>query len=187
MINGDEEGENGEDVHDDDDDDDDDELDEEELIKQMLAKEQQKLSQENSDEENNDKEDKNASDNAKAQDVCADPEDSAEFSEQNSLTSNSVGSKVMTIKASTKHTLSTTSSDRAKTSESQYPVSSSGRCPYCGSTDVKYIIVVSDNTHDTKLPSSLQMLLKGNHAFKMSKGEVNEICNHSRFASPKKS
>ncbi|XP_074631725.1 uncharacterized protein LOC141890216 isoform X5 [Acropora palmata] len=167
FNNGDEEGDD-EDVHDDYDDD---ELDEEELIKQMLAKEQQKLSQENSDEDNNDKEDKNASDDDKAQAVCSDSEDSPEFSKQNSLTSDSVNPKVMTMTASTKHTPSTTSSNRAKTPESQYPVSSSGRCPYCGSTDVKYIIVVSDNTHDTKLPPSLQMLLKGNHAFKMAKGE----------------
>lgn len=184
FNNGDEEGDDDEDVHDDYDDD---ELDEEELIKQMLAKEQQKLSEANSDEDNNDKEDKNASDDDKAQDVCSDSEDSPEFSEQNSLTSDSVDPKVMTTTASTKHTPSTTSSNTAKTPESQYPVSSSGRCPYCGSTDVKYIIVVSDNTHDTKLPPSLQMLLKGNHAFKMAKGEVNEICNHSRFASPKTS
>lgn len=168
FNNGDEEGDDDEDVHDDYDDD---ELDEEELIKQMLAKEQQKLSEANSDEDNNDKEDKNASDDDKAQDVCSDSEDSPEFSEQNSLTSDSVDPKVMTTTASTKHTPSTTSSNTAKTPESQYPVSSNGRCPYCGSTDVKYIIVVSDNTHDTKLPPSLQMLLKGNHAFKMAKGE----------------
>ena len=169
------------------DEDEDDELDEEELIKQMLAKEQQKLSQANSDDKDNkdkeeDDDDDGDSDNSKLRDAFTASKDPLGFSEPSSLSSDSINLKITTVAASTEQTPSTTSSSTAKSSKAQYPVSSTGRCPYCGSADVKYIVIVSNNTKDSELPHSLQLLLKGNHAFKMAKGEVNGPYNHSWFA-----
>lgn len=156
------------------DDDDDDELDEEELIKQMLAKEQQKLSQENNhddDDDDNDNEEVEAS---------SAPSDSENFSVETTSTSN-VMSSTATVTASTAAKVSSsTTSKTVSSTESTYPVSSTGRCPYCGASDVKYIIVVSENTKDTELPQSLQQLLKSNHAFKMAKGEVQRARATSR-------
>lgn len=158
------------------DEDEDDELDEEELIKQMLAKEQQKLSQANSDDKDNkdkeeDDDDDGDSDNSKLRDAFTASKDPLGFSEPSSLSSDSINLKITTVAASTEQTPSTTSSSTAKSSKAQYPVSSTGRCPYCGSADVKYIVIVSSNTKDSELPHSLQLLLKGNHAFKMAKGQ----------------
>lgn len=149
----------------DDDDDDDDELDEEELIKQMLAKEQQKLSQENNHDDNDD----NENEEVEASSASSDAE---HFSEQ-TTSSSDVISSITTVTTSTAETISpSTTSKTVSLTENNYPVSSTGRCPYCGASDVKYIIVVSENTKDTELPRSLQELLKRNQAFKMAKGEV---------------
>ena len=161
-----------------DEEDDDDELDEEELIKQMLAKEQQKLSQENSDDENavtddgDDEEEDGKGDDDAGKSVSEATADSEHFSEQTPSSSNVASSVASTTTSTVKKSSSTTSSSSASSTENQYPVSSTGRCPYCGSSDVKYIIVVSENTKDSELPQSLQQLLTGNHAFKMAKGEV---------------
>lgn len=160
-----------------DEEDDDDELDEEELIKQMLAKEQQKLSQEKSDNENamaddsdvEEGDDKGDDDAGKSVSEAA--TDSEHFSEQTPSSSNVASSAASTTTSKVKMSSSTTSSTSALSTANQYPVSSTGRCPYCGSSDVKYIIVVSENTKDSELPQSLQQLLTGNHAFKMAKGE----------------
>lgn len=159
--------------------DDDDELDEEELIKQMLAKEQQKLSQENSDDEDamaddgdDDEEDDKGDDDDAGESVSEAATDSEHFSEQTPSSSNVASSVASTTTSTVKKSSSTTSSTSASSTANQYPVSSTGRCPYCGSSDVKYIIVVSENTKDSELPQSLQQLLTGNHAFKMAKGEV---------------
>lgn len=57
-----------------------------------------------------------------------------------------------------------------------YPVSSSGACPYCSSTDVKYIVLVDSKTKDSQLPQTLQILLKKGKAFKMAKGEKSHLC-----------
>ena len=140
-----------------DEDDDDDDLDEEELIKQMLAKEQQKLEQENDDNNNDDV-----------------PLELAASMEQSSLTlSNFIVASTVTSSMTTAATTAATGSVSTSTSaKSQYPISKDGQCPYCQSTDVKYIIVVSDTTKDTDLPHSLQQLLTRNHAFKMAKGEL---------------
>lgn len=162
----------------DEEDDDDDELDEEELIKQMLAKEQQKLSQENSDDEDavaddgDDDEEDGKGDDGAGKSVSEAATDSEHFSEQTLSSSNVASSVASTTTSTVKRSSSTTSSTSASSTASQYPVSSTGRCPYCGSSDVKYIIVVSENTKDSELPQSLQQLLTGNHAFKMAKGEV---------------
>jgi len=161
-----------------DEEDDDDELDEEELIKQMLAKEQQKLSQENSDDENavaddgDDEEEDGKGDDDAGKSVSEAATDSEHFSEQTRSSSNVASSVASTTTSTVKKSSSTTSSTSASSTANQYPVSSTGRCPYCGSSDVKYIIVVSENTKDSELPQSLQQLLTGNHAFKMAKGEV---------------
>lgn len=56
-----------------------------------------------------------------------------------------------------------------------YPVSSSGACPYCSSTSVKYIVVVDDKTKDSQLPQTLQILLRKGKAFKMAKGKKIKI------------
>ena len=171
----DKEEENDDDEEEEDEEDDDEELDEEELIKQMLAKEQQKLSQANNDGGGGDKND----DRNVHQVVSAATTDSEDFSSQSSSSSNVVTS-IPAATASTEQTLSTsTTSTSTKSSSSQYPVSSTGHCPYCGSTDVKYIIVVSENTQDSELPQSLQQLLKSNQAFKMAKGEVHGSHNHA--------
>ena len=143
----------------------------------MLAKEQQKLSQENEDDNDEGEDDDGGNVH---QDVSAAPTDSEDFSDQ-STTSNKEASSTAPITASTEQTTSslTTKKSAASTAE-QYPVSSTGHCPYCGSTDVKYIIVVSENTRDSDLPATLQQLLKSNHAFKMAKGEVHWASETSR-------
>lgn len=154
------------------DDDDDDELDEEELIKQMLAKEQQKLSQENNQPTNDDE-------NVET-DAPSAPSDSDHFSEQ-TTSSSDVISSTTTLTTSAIETVShSNSSSTVSSTANTYPVSSTGRCPYCGASDVKYIIIVSENTKDTDLPQSLQELLKRNHAFKMAKGEVHKARTTNR-------
>ncbi|XP_078351985.1 uncharacterized protein LOC144636668 isoform X2 [Oculina patagonica] len=153
------------------DDDDDDELDEEELIKQMLAKEQQKLSQENNHDEDDDNDDDNDDNDNEEVEASSAPSHSEDFSEQ-TTTATIVVSSTTTVTSSIAETVSsTTTSKTASSTQSSYPVSSTGRCPYCGASDVKYIIVVSESTKDTELPQSLQQLLKSNHAFKMAKGD----------------
>ena len=51
-----------------------------------------------------------------------------------------------------------------------YPVSKDGSCPHCGSTVVRYIILIKDSTKDITLPPTLDKLLKMGKAFKMAKG-----------------
>ena len=128
----------------------------------MLAKEQQKNSQENNDDDDDDDDDveKNA---------LEAPKDSEKVSELSTSSSNAISS---TATSTVQVTASSTTTTPASSTKHQFPVSSTGHCPYCGSADVKYIIVVSDNTKDTELPQSLQQLLKSNHAFKMAKGEA---------------
>jgi len=158
---------------DEDDDDDDDELDEEELIKQMLAKEQQKLSQEN----NPDDTDGNENEETAAPSA---PSDSEHFSDQTTSSSDVISSNTAIITSATKTVSHSNSSSTVSSTANTYPVSSTGRCPYCSASDVKYIIIVSENTKDTELPQSLQELLKRNHAFKMAKGEVLKARKASR-------
>ena len=156
----------------DDDDDDDDELDEEELIKQMLAKEQQKLSQENNQPTNDDENEET--------DAPSAPSDSEHFSEQTTSSSDVISSTTTVTTSATETVSHSNSSSTVSSTANTYPVSSTGRCPYCGASDVKYIIIVSENTKDTDLPQSLQELLKRNHAFKMAKGEVHKARTTSR-------
>lgn len=154
------------------DDDDDDELDEEELIKQMLAKEQQKLSQENNQPTNDDENEET--------DAPSAPSDSDHFSEQTTSSSDVISSTTTVTTSATETVSHSNSSSTVSSTANTYPVSSTGRCPYCGASDVKYIIIVSENTKDTDLPQSLQELLKRNHAFKMAKGEVHKARTTSR-------
>ena len=156
----------------DDDDDDDEELDEEELIKQMLAKEQQKLSQENNQPTNDDENEET--------DAPSAPSDSDHFSEQTTSSSDVISSTTTVTTSATVTVSHSNSSSTVSSTANTYPVSSTGRCPYCGASDVKYIIIVSENTKDTDLPQSLQELLKRNHAFKMAKGEVHKARTTSR-------
>lgn len=154
------------------DDDDDDELDEEELIKQMLAKEQQKLSQENNQPTNDDENEET--------DAPSAPSDSDHFSEQTTSSSDVISSTTTVTTSATVTVSHSNSSSTVSSTANTYPVSSTGRCPYCGASDVKYIIIVSENTKDIDLPQSLQELLKRNHAFKMAKGEVHKARTTSR-------
>lgn len=154
------------------DDDDDDELDEEELIKQMLAKEQQKLSQENNQPTNDDENEET--------DAPSAPSDSDHFSEQTTSSSDVISSTTTVTTSATETVSHSNSSSTVSSTANTYPVSSTGHCPYCGASDVKYIIIVSENTKDTDLPQSLQELLKRNHAFKMAKGEVHKARTTSR-------
>lgn len=154
------------------DDDDDDELDEEELIKQMLAKEQQKLSQENNQPTNDDENEET--------DAPSAPSDSDHFSEQTTSSSDVISSTTTVTTSATETVSHSNSSSTVSSTANTYPVSSTGRCPYCGASDVKYIIIVSENTKDIDLPQSLQELLKRNHAFKMAKGEVHKARTTSR-------
>ena len=141
----------------------------------MLAKEQQKLSQgnnhssDNDDDNDNDDDDIEENDNNEEIEASSAPSESEDISEHTSSSSNTV-TTTTTVTAET--VLPSTTSKKESSTPSTYPVSSTGRCPYCGASDVKYIIVVSVNTKDTELPQSLQQLLKGNQAFKMAKGEV---------------
>ncbi|XP_028398750.1 splicing factor, arginine/serine-rich 15-like isoform X2 [Dendronephthya gigantea] len=59
------------------------------------------------------------------------------------------------------------------TTAANYPVSKDGSCPHCGSTTVRYIILVKDSTKDITLPPTLDKLLKMGKAFKMAKGANN--------------
>lgn len=154
------------------DDDDDDELDEEELIKQMLAKEQQKLSQENNQPTNDDENEET--------DAPSAPSDSDHFSEQTTSSSDVISSTTTVTTSATETVSHSNSSSTVSSTANTYPVSSTGHCPYCGASDVKYIIIVSENTKDIDLPQSLQELLKRNHAFKMAKGEVHKARTTSR-------
>ena len=149
----------------------------------MLAKEELKLSQQNNSED----EDEDAADHADHEDDDKQKEasvvsDSDNFSEPSTSSSNLIRSSVVNVPASTATaTSTTTTSNKAPSTEaSSYPVSSNGRCPYCDSSDVKYIIMVSENTKDTDLPQSLQQLLKRNQAFKMAKGEVKWVSTDSK-------
>lgn len=150
----------------------------------MLAKEELKLSQQNNSED----EDEDAADHADHEDDDKHKEassvvsDSDNFSERSTSSSNLIRSSVVNVPASTAtETSATTTSNKAPSTEaSSYPVSSNGRCPYCDSSDVKYIIMVSENTKDTDLPQSLQKLLKRNQAFKMAKGEVKWVSTDSK-------
>ena len=150
----------------------------------MLAKEELKLSQQNNSED----EDEDAADHADHEDDDKQKEassvvsDSDNFSEPSTSSNNLIRSSVVNVPASTATaTSTTTTSNKAPSTEaSSYPVSSNGRCPYCDSSDVKYIIMVSENTKDTDLPQSLQQLLKRNQAFKMAKGEVKWVSTNSK-------
>ena len=150
----------------------------------MLAKEELKLSQQNNSED----EDEDAADHADHEDDDKQKEassvvsDSDNFSEPSTSSNNLIRSSVVNVPASTATaTSTTTTSNKAPSTEaSSYPVSSNGRCPYCDSLDVKYIIMVSENTKDTDLPQSLQQLLKRNQAFKMAKGEVKWVSTNSK-------
>ena len=152
----------------------------------MLAKEELKLSQQNNSEDED--EDEDAADHADHEDDDKQKEassvvsDSDNFSEPSTSSNNLIRSSVVNVPASTATaTSTTTTSNKAPSTEaSSYPVSSNGRCPYCDSLDVKYIIMVSENTKDTDLPQSLQQLLKRNQAFKMAKGEVKWVSTNSK-------
>ena len=67
-------------------------------------------------------------------------------------------------------TTSTTPVTSSATTAASYPVSKDGSCPHCGSTVVRYIILVKDSTKDITLPPTLDKLLKIGKAFKMAKG-----------------
>ena len=157
-----------------DDDDDDDDIDEEELIKQMLAKEELKLSQQSNTEDADEEENADHEDDNEQKEASSVVFNSDKVSEPSTSSNNLISSSVITVTASTAPTISsaTTSNTAPSTEASSYPVSSNGRCPYCDSSDVKYIIIVSENTKDADLPQSLQKLLKRKQAFKMAKGEV---------------
>ena len=146
----------------------------------MLAKEELKLSQQNNSED----EDEDAADHADYEDDDKHKEASSVVSDSDNFSepSNLIRSSVVNVPASTATaTSTTTTSNKAPSTEaSSYPVSSNGRCPYCDSSDVKYIIMVSENTKDTDLPQSLQQLLKRNQAFKMAKGEVKWVSTDSK-------
>ena len=150
----------------------------------MLAKEELKLSQQNNSED----EGEDAADHADHEDDDKHKEassvvsDSDNFSEPSTSSSNLIRSLVVNVTASTATaTFTATTSNKAPSTEgSSYPVSSNGRCLYCDSSDVKYIIMVSENTKDTDLPQSLQQLLKRNQAFKMAKGEVKWVSTNSK-------
>ena len=150
----------------------------------MLAKEELKLSQQNNSED----EGEDAADHADHEDDDKHKEassvvsDSDNFSEPSTSSSNLIRSSVVNLPASTATvTSTTTTSNKAPSTEaSSYPVSSNGRCPHCDSSDVKYIIMVSENTKDTDLPQSLRQLLKRNQAFKMAKGEVKWVSTDSK-------
>ena len=146
----------------------------------MLAKEELKLSQQNNSED----EDEDAADHADHEDDDKHKEASSVVSDSDNFSepSNLIRSSVINVTASTAtETSTTTTSNKAPSTEaSSYPVSSNGRCPYCDSSDVKYIIMVSENTKDTDLPQSLQQLLKRNQAFKMAKGEVKWVSTDSK-------
>ena len=169
-----------EDETEEDDEDEEDDIDEEELIKQMLAKEELKLSQQNNSED----EGEDAADHADHEDDDKHKEASSVVSDSDNFSepSNLIRSSVINVTASTATaTFTATTSNKAPSTEaSSYPVSSNGRCPYCDSSDVKYIIMVSENTKDTDLPQSLQQLLKRNQAFKMAKGEVEWVSTNSK-------
>ena len=146
----------------------------------MLAKEELKLSQQNNSED----EGEDAADHADNEDDDKHKEASSVVSDSDNFSepSNLIRSSVINVTASTAtETSTTTTSNKAPSTEaSSYPVSSNGRCPYCDSSDVKYIIMVSENTKDTDLPQSLQQLLKRNQAFKMAKGEVKWVSTDSK-------
>ena len=169
-----------EDETEEDNEDEEDDIDEEELIKQMLAKEELKLSQQNNSED----EGEDAADHADHEDDDKHKEASSVVSDSDNFSepSNLIRSSVINVTASTATATftATTSNKGPSTEASSYPVSSNGRCPYCDSSDVKYIIMVSENTKDTDLPQSLQQLLKRNQAFKMAKGEVEWVSTNSK-------
>ena len=146
----------------------------------MLAKEQQKLSQENKDDNDEEEDDNDDDDGNVHQDVSAAPTVSEDFSDQSALSNKEASSTAPTTASTEQMASSSTTKKSAASTAEQYPVSSTGHCPYCGSTDVKYIIVVSENTQDSDLPATLQQLLKSNHAFKMAKGEVHWASETSR-------
>ena len=81
----------------------------------------------------------------------------------------------LVLTQSSSETQTSNSASKAISSSSSavsYPMSKTGACPYCHSTNVKYIIVVSSSTSDSALPHTLQELLRKDLAFKMEKGEV---------------
>jgi hypothetical protein len=63
------------------------------------------------------------------------------------------------------------------TTAATYPVSKDGSCPHCGSTSVRYIILIKDSSKDIKLPPTLDKLLKLGKAFKMAKGKPHNNSN----------
>ena len=77
---------------------------------------------------------------------------------------------------STTHAESSTTPVTSSTTKSSastpatYPVSKDGSCPHCGSTVVRYIILIKDSTKDITLPPTLERLLQMGKAFKMAKG-----------------
>ena len=126
--------------------------DEQELIRQMLAKEQKKI-----EEEEQAKKAAKVAALAKGTPV---PEPTVQMSTYGP--SQASKSATMTFPNST-------ASSRSYTT---YPISKNGSCPYCYSTNVKYIIIIHPGSEDVPLPATLQQLLRKDLAFKMEKGKM---------------
>ena len=126
---------------------DDEDVSEKDIIKAMLAKEQEK-----------EDEGKPVQGPLK-EDVTPKPTSSSE-----TVTTTSTAPVTITSSSTTPVTSSAGSS-------ATYPVSKDGSCPHCGSTVVRYIILVKDSTKDVTLPPTLDKLLKIGKAFKMAKGK----------------
>jgi hypothetical protein len=87
-------------------------------------------------------------------------------------TPKSTSSETVVITSTTAIASSTTPvTSPSATSAASYPVSKDGSCPHCGSSAVRYIILIKDSTKDITLPPTLDKLLKMGKAFKMAKGK----------------
>lgn len=85
-----------------------------------------------------------------------------------------------TVASTSTTPVTTTTSSTTSAAAASYPVSKDGSCPHCGSTEVRYIILVKDSTKDITLPPTLDRLLKIGKAFKMAKGKL--INYHYQFS-----
>ena len=138
----------------------------------MLAKEQEKLNSEQSN--------KPGIEETKTM-ICEYPikEDTikatAPDTSSTTIISSSSTSQVAKVKGSTSDSTVCTTAEPAGAKSHSYPMSPSGACPYCFSTNVKYIVLVDNKTKDSQLPLTLQTLLKKGKAFKMAKGEESRL------------
>ena len=125
---------------------DDEDVSEKDIIKAMLAKEQEKEDEEKP-----------------VQGPLKEDETPKPTSSSETVTTTSTAPVTITS--------STTPVTSSAGSSATYPVSKDGSCPHCGSTVVRYIILVKDSTKDITLPPTLDKLLKIGKAFKMAKGK----------------